>query len=451
MTKTIFDKVTVCNPQTGYDGIATLIVENGIIAALDTPQKIGELPADGDYISGNSSIEGNAILTSGFVDIRVQSRFPGHRYQETPHSLALAAASGGITSLVCLPNTEPVLDNPDGLQALTRHGFDKRWGFDKDKNPAAPRFYAYGAATQGLDDKAMAELGLLAEAGAVGFTNGIKPIADSLMMRRVMDYAAMFGKPVIQHAEDPSLAAGGEMNEGEMSTRLGLKGIPPEAEEIMIARDLSIARMTGAHYHVAHISTGGGIDLIRRAKSDGMAVSCDTAPPYFALNDLAVEGYDTRFCLSPPLRSEDDRQAVLAGLIDGTIDCIASDHAPQDRDAKLLPFGLAAAGSSALETLLPLTLGLYHAGHISLMRAFELISASPARLLGLPCGSLEVGSAADMAIINPSFGGQIRGGSFHSLSHSTPFEGHPIQGKVLSTWVGGEMIFGADTSFGVNL
>ncbi len=442
MTKTVFDKIHICDPKSGFDGIATLIVENGIIAALDTPQKIGALPADGDYISGNSSIEGNAMLVPGLVDMRVQSRFPGHQYQETPTSLAKSAAAGGITSLVCLPNTDPVLDNPDGLQALTRHGYASG-GFDKDKNPLAPRLYAYGAATRGLDDKAMAELGLLAEAGAVGFTNGIKPIADSLMMRRVMDYAAMFGKPVIQHAEDVSLAAGGEMNEGEMSTRLGLKAIPPEAEEIMIARDLSIARMTGAHYHVAHISTGRGIELIRRAKNDGMAVSCDTAPPYFALNDLAVEGYDTRFCLSPPLRGEDDRQAVLAGLIDGTIDCIASDHAPQDRDAKLLPFGLAAAGSSALETILPLTLGLYHGGHLSLMRALELISVNPARLLDLPCGALGVGCAADIAIINPDAGGQIRGSSFHSLSHSTPFEGHPIQGKVLSTWVGGEMIFEA--------
>ena len=445
MTKTVFDKIHVCDPKSGFDGIATVIVENGVITALDTPQKIGALPADGDYTSGNSSIAGDVMLVPGLVDIRVQSRFPGHQYQETPSSLASAAAAGGITSLVCLPNTDPVLDNPDGLQALTR------WGFDGEANPLAPRFYAYGAATKGLADKAMAELGLLAEAGAVGFTNGIKPITDSLMMHRVMNYAAMFGKPIIQHAEDVSLAAGGEMNEGEMSTRLGLKGIPPEAEEIMIARDLSIARMTGAQYHVAHISTGRGIELIRRAKNAGMAVSCDTAAPYFALNDLAVEGYDTRFCLSPPLRGEDDRQAVLAGLIDGTIDCIASDHAPQGRDAKLLPFGLAASGSSALETLLPLTLGLYHGGHLSLLRALELISASPAQLLDLPCGALGVGLAADMAIINPDAGGQIRGGSFHSLSHSTPFEGHPIQGKVLSTWVGGEMIFNADTSFGVKL
>ena len=253
----------------------------------------------------------------------------------------------------------------------------------------------------------------------------------------------MLDKPIIQHAEDISLAMDGEMNESENSTRLGLRGIPAEAEEIMVARDLALARLTGVRYHVAHISSSRAIDLIRNAKADGLSVTCDTAPPYFALNDIAVMEYDTRFRLSPPLRSEEDRQAVLAGIADGTIDCIASDHAPQDRDSKLLPFGVAAVGASALETLLPLVMGLYHQGIISLMRVFELTSSAPATLLDIPGGTLSVGSDADIAIIDPEQGWQIRGNQFNSLSHSTPFEGQPVQGKVLSTWVSGEMIFGA--------
>ena len=260
-----------------------------------------------------------------------------------------------------------------------------------------------------------------------------------------MDYAAMLDKPVIQHAEDLSLAAGGEMHEGVNSTRLGLKGIPAEAEEIMVARDLSLVRLTGARYHVAPVSCARTVELIRAAKAEGLPVTCDTAPPYFALNDVAVMEYDTRFRLSPPLRSEDDRLAIIAAIADGTIDCIASDHAPQDRDAKLLPFGVAATGSSALETLLPLVLGLYHSGHITLMRAIELMTTAPATLLDLPGGTLTPAAEADLTVMQPDRGWQVRGAQFESLSHSTPFEGQPVQGKTLSTWVNGQMIYNANT------
>ena len=433
MSRVFFDHIHLADPSTGRDETASVLVEDGCIAAAGSPHEIGPPPSDATLISAEGG-----ILAPGLVDMRVQSRNPGHAYQESRTSLTDAAIAGGITTMVCLPNTNPVLDNPDSLSALVRNNSD-------DDRPS-PRIFAYGAATRNLDNEHMAELGLLAEAGAVGFTNGIIPISDSLVMRRIMDYAAMLDKPVIQHAEDMALAAGGEMHEGENSTRLGLRGIPAEAEEIMIARDITLARLTGVRYHIAHISTARGVDLVRRAKEEGISITCDTAPPYFLLNDLATLEYDTRFQLSPPLRSETDRQAVLDGIIDGTIDCIASDHAPQDRDSKLLPFGIAARGSSGLETLLSLTLGLYTGGYLPLIRAIEMISTAPAVLLDLPGGSLAPGSVADMVLFAPERGWQIRGSAFRSLSKSTPFEGQPVQGKVLSTWIAGNKVFEADVT-----
>ena len=422
-----FDKVHLLDPASGIDGTGCLLVENGVISRLGSASDMGKPPKDARIISADG-----AVLIPGLVDMRVQSRNPGFAHQESPVTLARAAAAGGITSLVCLPNTQPVLDNPDSLAALSRQGHD---------GIPAPRLYAYGAATQGLEDKAMAELGLLAEAGAVGFTNATGPISDSLMMRRIMDYATMLDKPVIQHAEDLALSRDGEMHEGETSARLGLRGIPAEAEEIMIARDITLARATGVRYHVAHVSTARGVDLIRKAKAEGIAITCDIAPPYYMLNDLAVMNYDTRFQLSPPLREETDRQAILEAIADGTIDCIASDHAPLDRDSKLLPFGQAAAGASGLETLLPMMRWLAREGYVSLSRAVEMVTAAPATLLDLPGGSLTPGAAADLCLFAPDRAWQVRGENFRSLSHNTPFEGQPVEGMVLSTWVDGVMIY----------
>ena len=419
----IIHNVRLCDPASERDEIGWLRIKDGVIA------EIGEgKPAK---TKSKELLDGKgAVLAPGLIDMRVQSRNPGHAHQESRDSLAQAAAAGGITSLVCLPNTQPVLDNPDSLTALT-----------EDNSDTKPRLYAYGAATQGLKDTAMAEIGLLAEAGAVGFTNGTISISNSLIMRRIMDYSSMLGKPVIQHAEDPALAENGEMNEGEMSTRLGLRGIPNAAEEIIIARDLTLARLTGCHYHVAHVSTEAAVNLIRDAKAQNISVSCDTAPPYYMLNDLAAAEYDTRFQLSPPLRSESDRVAILNAIKDGTIDSIASDHAPHDRDAKLLPFGIAARGASALETLLPMVIGLYTKGEIPLLRAIEMVTLAPAKLLDLPGGSLSIGEPADLVLFDPKRAWKIKGSEFHSLGKSTPFEGQPAEGVVLGTWVGGVRIY----------
>jgi dihydroorotase len=430
MTSTLFKHVRIIDPASNMDMIGECLIEHGKISQISDQSGDITPPIDAQIIDGNAK-----ILAPGLIDMRVQSCHPGAAQKETPLTLAQAAARGGITSMVCLPNTKPVLDDPEMLKSQCR----MLAGLSDPVH--AIKVYAYGAATSGLNGESMAELGLLSDAGAVGFTNATQVISNSLTMRRVLSYAAMLKQPVIQHAEDPVLAAGGEMHEGEHSMRLGLKGIPDAAEEIIIARDLALLRMTGGHYHVAHISTAKGIALIRAAKAEGLHVTCDTAPPYALLNDIAVRDYDSRFRLSPPLRHENDRLAVLDGLADGTIDAVASDHSPQDRDVKSLPFGLAEPGYSGIETLLALMLTLYHGGHLSLMQVLALTSYHPAQILGLSGGQITIGAPADLVLIDIDRSWQIRGQTFASLSGSTPFEGAPVQGRVLGTWVDGARVF----------
>jgi dihydroorotase len=430
MTSTLFKHVRIIDPASNTDMIGECLIEHGKICQISDQSGGITPPIDAQIINGNAK-----ILAPGLIDMRVQSCHPGAAQKETPLTLAQAAARGGITSMVCLPNTKPVLDDPEMLKSQCR----MLAGLSDPVH--AIKVYAYGAATSGLNGESMAELGLLSDAGAVGFTNATHAISNSLTMRRVLSYAAMLKQPVIQHAEDPVLAAGGEMHEGEHSMRLGLKGIPDAAEEIIIARDLALLRMTGGHYHVAHISTAKGIALIRAAKAEGLHVTCDTAPPYALLNDIAVRDYDSRFRLSPPLRHENDRLAVLDGLADGTIDAVASDHSPQDRDVKSLPFGLAEPGYSGIETLLALMLTLYHGGHLSLMQVLALTSYHPAQILGLSGGQITIGAPADLVLIDIDRSWQIRGQTFASLSGSTPFEGAPVQGRVLGTWVDGARVF----------
>ena len=287
----------------------------------------------------------------------------------------------------------------------------------------------------------MAELGLMADAGALGFTNSTTAIADSLTMRRLLAYASMLDRPFIQHCEDPSLTENGEMNEGETSTRLGLIGMPSEAEVIILDRDLHLVRLTGARYHAAHISTRAAIDSVRRAKAEGLAVTADTAPPYFMLNELSVSTYDTAFKLTPPLRSEDDRLAVIDALADGTIDAIASDHVPVDGDAKAQPFGPSQPGASGIDTLLAMTLALVHHDRLSMLRAMECLSLAPASILDLDGGSLGDGAAADLVMFDPEASWVVRGADFVSTSRITPFEGLPVQGRVLASWVAGNAAF----------
>ena len=287
-------------------------------------------------------------------------------------------------------------------------------------------------------------MGLLAANGALGFTDGVKAIADALVMRRVLAYARSFDLLVMQHPEEPSLGGAGEVSEGEIATRLGLPGVTPMAEVIMVERDLRLVEITGARYHAAHLSTAGAIDAIRQAKAAGLPVTCDTAPPYFALNETAIGDYRTFAKLSPPLRSEADRRAIVAGLADGTIDAIASDHAPWDQDSKRLPFSSAEYGIIGLETLLPLSLELYHNRHMPLIEVLRRLTVNPARILGLEVGRLTPGAPADLVLFDPEAPWQIDTERFRSKSKNAPFDGRPVQGRVEQTVVDGRTIFVRD-------
>src|SRR5579859_5328112 len=369
------------DPASGRDETGGILVMEGRIVEIG-PWINGEgLPADAEILR----CEGHC-LAPGLIDMRVQLREPGEEHMETIASGAEAAAAGGVTSMVCLPNTEPVIDDVAAVEFVARRARETRLA----------KVYCYAAVTQGLAGQDLVEMGLLAESGVLAFTDGLKAVADARVMRRALSYAKAFGKSIIQHPEEPRLAEGGMMNAGELATRLGLAGIPAAAEVMMIERDLQLVAMTGARYHVAHVSTADALAAIRRAKARGLPVTCDTAPAYFALDESAVGDYRTFAKLSPPLRGEADRKAVAAAVADGTVDAIASDHSPWDQDSKRLPFSSASCGIVGLETLLPLSLELYHNRHLGLIDVLRHLTINPARLLRLPAGRLAVGAAADL-------------------------------------------------------
>ena len=417
------------DPASGLDSPGALLTEGETIAEIGPELFSGGVP------EGVHAVDcAGHCLAPGLVDMRVQLREPGDEHKGTLASDGRAATAGGVTSLVCLPNTRPVIDDMSVVEFVARRA--RLLGLAK--------VYAYGAVTKGLEGRELAEVGMLAEAGALAFTDGVRAVADAQVMRRALSYAATHGLMVIQHPEEPSLAADGVMNEGETATRLGLSGIPRQAEVMMVQRDLRLAELTGGRLHFAHLSTAAALDDVRRAKACGLAVTCETAPPYFALNEHEVGDYRTFAKLSPPLRAEGDREAVVAALKDGTIDAIASDHAPQDEDAKRLPFAQAAFGGVGLETLLAVTLELYHNGHLSLLETLRLLTCAPADLLGLPAGRLEKGAAADLTLFDADRGWKVDADTLLSKSKNSPFDGRPVQGRVLRTVVDGRTVFEAD-------
>ena len=365
-------------------------------------------------------------LSPGLVDIRVELGDLAATVE--------AAVSGGVTSMVCLPTPELVIDDMSEVEFVARRA--RKLGLAK--------VYPYGAITKGLEGKELAEMGLLAEAGAVAFTDGERAVANAQTMRRAMSYASTFGLMIVQHPEEPSLAADGVMNAGETATRLGLFGIPKEAEVIMVERDLRLASLTGGRLHIAHVSTAETVDTLRRAKADGLNVTCDTAPPYFALNETAIGDYRTFAKLSPPLRAEQDRQAVVEGLADGTIDAIASDHTPRDEESKRLPFAQADPGGIGLNTLLSVSLELYHNGHLSLLEVLKLVTSAPAGLMGLPAGSLKEGAPADLVLFDPDEGWKVDADKLIGKAQNSPFDGRPVQGRVLRTVIDGRPVFEPD-------
>ncbi|MBT6406854.1 MAG: dihydroorotase [Rhodospirillaceae bacterium] len=427
MSKTAYINARLLDPATGLDTSGTLVTDGESIA--DFGEKV-KAPKGAKTID----CQGKCLMP-GLVDMRVQLREPGEEYKGTLESAGRAATEGGVTTMVCLPNTTPVIDDISVLEFVARRA--RKLGLAK--------VYPYGAVTKGLAGEELAEMGMLAEAGALAFTDGIHAISDARMMSRALSYAANFGLIIVQHAEEPSLAAGGCMTGGETATRLGLSGIPAAAEVIMDKADIALDHdHFGGRLHFAHVSTSDAIDTIRAAKAEGLAITCDTAPPYFALNETAIGDYRTFAKLSPPLRTEADREAVIAGLKDGTIDAIASDHAPHDEESKRVPFAQAASGGVGLETLLSVTLELYHNGHLGLLDALKLVTSAPADLFGLTAGRLQKGDPADLVLIDPDSAWKIDADHMVSISKNTPFDGRPVQGRTLMTIVDGRPVFKSD-------
>jgi dihydroorotase len=403
--------------------------ENGVIQEIGAKVTRANAPEAAEIVDCRGQ-----VLAPGLIDMRVQLREPGEEHKETIVTASLAAAAGGVTTMVCLPNTEPVIDDVAGVEFIARRARETK----------RAKIYCYGAATQGLEGKDLVEMALLADSGALAFTDGVLAIGDVQVMRRALTYARSFDLLVIQHPEDPRLAAGGAMNNGELSTRLGIPGIPAYAEVMMIERDLHLVRASGARYHAAHISTAAAVEAIRKAKQEGLRVTCDTAPPYFSLNEAEIGDYRTFAKLSPPLRGESDRRAIAAGLADGVIDCIASDHAPHDVDCKRVPFAQAEAGIIGLETLLPISLEPYHKGAVSLLATLRCLTSRPADILGLPQGRLSKGVAADMVLIDLDKPYRIDVAKFRSKSKNSPYDTRPVQGAVLKTFVDGRLVYSAE-------
>ncbi|QNT68069.1 dihydroorotase [Defluviicoccus vanus] len=414
------------DPSSNLDAPGGLLSEGESIVDFGPHVIAGQLPDGCEVVD----CQGYS-LCPGLVDIRVQLREPGEEHKGTLASAGRAAAAGGITSMVCLPNTSPVIDDNSVVEFVARRA--RLLGLTK--------VYPYGAVTEGLEGQQLAELGMLAESGAVAFTDGVKAVANAKVMCQALSYARTFGLLIVEHPEEPTLAAGGDMNAGEMATRLGLVGIPSEAEVIMVERDVRLVELTGGRLHFAHLSTAAAVDVVRRAKARGLDITCDTAPPYFALNENAIGDYRTFAKLSPPLRADEDRRAVIDGLVDGTIDAIASDHAPEDEDAKRLPFAQAAFGGLGLETLLTISLELYHNGFLSLLEVIRLLTSRPAERFGLPAGRLIRGGAADLTLFDPDRAWQIREYELYSKSKNTPFDYRPVQGRVVMTVVDGRRVF----------
>lgn len=421
---TLFTGVRLLDPASAVDQHGDLLVRDGLIA--DFGAGLGR--PDGALVIS----EPGAILCPGLVDMRAALGEPGYEYRETIASAAEAAAAGGITTLAALPDTLPAIDDPALVRLLRARG----------EETGSLTILPYGAVTAGCRGEELAELGLLAEAGAVAFTDGSRTIGSARLMRQALSYARGFGGRIVQHPEDPSLAAGGAATEGELATRLGLPGIPAAAEAIIVARDIRLAALTGGKVHFAHVSTAEALGLIRMAKSDEVAVTCDTAPPYFDLNETAIGDFRTYAKLSPPLRKEADRLAVATALADGTIDAIASDHQPRDADDKRQPFAQATPGGTGLVTLLGVTLAQVHNGTVTLAKAIELMTSRPATLLGIEAGRLVKGRPADLCLFHPERAWRVEAGRLPGKAQNTPFDGRALEGVVLGTWKAGRRVFG---------
>ena len=415
---------TVVDPANGLAADLDLLVEEGVIRDLGQPGGFASVEAQCIDASG-------CVVAPGLIDMHVHLREPGYEYKETVLTGTQAAVAGGFTAMACMANTNPVNDN----------GAVTRFIVEQARSAGLARVFPIGALSKGLNGEELAEIGEMIEAGAVAISDDGRPVMDANLMRRALEYCSMFDVPISVHEEDLHLSCGGSMNEGPTSVRLGIRGVPGVAEEIMVARDIALARLTRGRVHIAHISTRRAVDSVRQAKAEGLAVTAEVAPHHFTLTEEAVEGYDTNAKMSPPLRLADDVAAMKEGLRDGTIDAIATDHAPHHRDEKEIEFDQAAHGVTGLETALPLTLHLVRDGVLSLSEAVQKLTMNPARILGLPYGTLSVGKSADLTIFDAQAGWRLDPLASQSRSQNTPFAGWELTGKVRLTMVDGRVVY----------
>jgi dihydroorotase len=427
----------VVDPATGTDAVMDLLVQDG---------KIAERRVSGQGRRGSHQPAGTGVLEAagrivcpGFVDMHVHLREPGQEHKETIETGTRAAAAGGFTSIACMPNTEPW---NDGL-AVTQYIVSEA------RRRGIVNVYPIGCVSKGGLGKELAEIGDMVSSGAVAVSDDGRPVATSYLMRMALEYTRIFGIPVIDHCEDRALSAGGVMNEGYVSTVLGLTGIPAAAEEIAVGADLALAALTKGRLHLAHLSTRGSLEKVRRAREEGVAVTCEVTPHHLVLTDGAVmeRDYDPNTKMNPPLRDETDRRALLEGLRDGTIDAIATDHAPHHLDEKLQEFDDAPFGIVGLETAVPLMMDrLVRAGVVDIRRLVELMSLNPARILGLGKGTLAVGADADITVIDPDLEAAVDISGFKSKSRNSPFHGWTLRGWPVATIVGGRVVHEMQTA-----
>lgn len=416
---------TVVDPSQSLNARRELLIRDGRIAALDESIK-----AEGVEIFDAAGL----LVAPGFIDLHVHLREPGAEYKETIASGARAAVAGGFTSVCCMPNTQPVNDNSSVTSFIIEQG----------RAAQLANVFPVGAITQGSKGERLAEIGEMKRAGIVAISDDGKPVLDSGLMRRALEYAADFDLTLVDHCEDCCGAHGWAMHEGEFSALMGLKGLPGAAEDLHVARDITLAELTGARVHIAHISTARALDLVRQAKRRALPVTCEVTPHHFTLTDEDVyrSGYDTDFKMAPPLRARTDLEAVLQGLRDGTIDAIATDHAPHHANEKMLEFDKAPNGIIGLETALSLTLDrLVQQGVISMGRMVELLACNPAKIFQLERGTLQKGAVADVTIFDLERQVKIEAGKFQSKSRNTPFDGWELKGAPVVTIVGGRVVW----------
>lgn len=420
---TAYINARIINPATGDDFVGALITEG---------EKISALGSDVTAPKGAEVIDcGGHILAPGLIDMRVFVGEPGAEHQETFETATQAAAIGGVTTMIVMPTTDPPVDEVSILEMIARRA----------RKINRTRVEVMGAITKELGGSSMAEIGLMQQAGAVAFTDGDNVIRNALVMRRALSYADHLGALLVTHAEDPDLGGPGLVNEGEMATRLGLPASPVMAEVMGVNRDISLVELTGARCHIGQISSAAALDRIAAAKQNGLPVSCGVSAAHLALNEVDIGDYRTFFRMVPPLRSEDDRMALVDGLVNGTIDVVVSNHCPRDQEEKRQPFEDAAVGAVGLETLLPILLELVHKGEADLPTVLRAVTTRPAELLGLEEGRIDVGAPADLVLIDLNSPWVLDADALHSKSKNTPFEGRRLQGRTIRTIVRGRTVY----------